>query len=54
MNNECWDKQDLYFRSAPLCEPLLTVHAPLQTDEAFILVAFTVVLFFEMTGGEEE
>ncbi len=38
----------LYFRLAPLREP------PSQTDEAFILVTFTTVLFFETTGGAEK
>ena len=38
-------KRDLYFRLAPL-----TASAPSQTDKAFILVAFAVVLFFETTG----
>ncbi len=47
-------KGDLYFHLAPLCEPLLTARAPSQTDEAFKLDAFAIVLFFEMTGGDEE
>ncbi len=42
-------KRDLYFRLPPL-----TARAPSQTDEAFILDAFAVVLFFETTGGDEE
>ncbi len=47
-------KRDLYFRLAPLREPLLTARTPSQTNETFILVMFDVVLLFEMTGGNEE
>ncbi len=47
-------KQDLYSRLALLHEPLLIAHAPSHTDEAFILDAFAVEIFFEMTGGAEE
>ena len=35
-------------------ESPLTAHAPLQTDEAFILDALAVVLFCETTGGDSE
>ncbi len=41
-------KPGLYSRLAPL-----TARAPPQTDEAFILDAFAVEIFFEMTGGAQ-
>ncbi len=47
-------KRDLYSRLAPHREPPLIACAPSQTDEAFILDAFTVGIYFETTGGDEE
>lgn len=35
-------------------QPPLTANAPPQMDEAFILDAFVVVLFFETSGGDSE
>ncbi len=47
-------KRDLYSRLAQLHDPPLIVHAPYQMDEAFVLDAFAVEIFFEATGGDEE
>ncbi len=47
-------KQDLYSRLAPFREPPLIARAPSQMDEAFILDALAVEIFFETTGGDEE
>ncbi len=47
-------KRDLYSRLAQLHDPPLIARTPYQTDEAFVLDAFAVEIFFEATGGDEE
>ncbi len=41
-------------RLAPLHDPRLIACAPFQMDEAFVLDAFAVEIFFEATGGDKE
>jgi len=47
-------KPCLYFGLAPQHEPPLPAHVPPQMDEAFILDALAIVLFFVTTGGDLE